>query len=89
MATAAMATSSPEQTQAALRTLLQGPAASPPAGVIPNLDNPANLDIYITLCHTLSIFLTTMAILLRIYTKVFILRVLAWEDCKFYFSIIP
>lgn len=84
MATATMATS-PEQTQAALRTLLEGPAMNPPAGVVPNFDDPANLDIYVTLAITLCVASSTLTVVLRMYTKVFILRVLAWEDCGFYF----
>ena len=76
---------SPEQTQAAMRTLLEGPAMSPPAGVVPNFDDPANLDIYVTLTITLCVAFSTVAFVLRMYTKVFILRVLAWEDCGFYF----
>lgn len=75
---------SPEQTQATLRTLLEGPAMSPPAGVVPNFDNPPNLDIYVTLVITLGVAFSTVAVALRMYTKVFILRVLAWEDCGFY-----
>lgn len=75
---------SPEQAQAALRTLLEGPAMSPPAGVIPNLHDPANLDVYVALTITLCVAFATVAVILRMYTKVFILRVLAWEDCGFY-----
>ena len=80
-----MATS-PEQTLAALRTLLEGPAASLPAGAVPITDNTSNLNIYIILCNSLGITFTTVAIVLRMYTKVFILRMLAWEDCEFSFS---
>ena len=84
MATATIGMS-PEQTLAALRTLLEGPAMSPPAGVVPDFDNPANFDDYATVCNSLCIAFATLAVVLRMYTKVFILRVLAWEDCGFYF----
>lgn len=73
----------PEQAQAALRTLLEGPAMSPPAGVIPNFHNPPNLDVFVTLTIALCVVFGTLAVLLRMYTKVFILRALAWEDCRF------
>ena len=76
---------SPGQGQASLRILLEGPAVSPPAGVVSNFDDPANLDIYVTLYNTLYIALATVAVISRMYTKVLILRVLAWEDCGFYF----
>ena len=75
--------SSPTQVQAELRTLLEGPAMSPPAGVIPDFDHAPNLDIYVAMTITLCIIFATLAVLLRMYTKVFILRVLAWEDCRF------
>ena len=74
---------SPTQVQAELRTLLEGPAMSPPAGVIPDFDHAPNLDIYVAMTITLCVIFATLAVLLRIYTKVFILRVLAWEDCRF------
>lgn len=74
----------PEQAQAALRTLLERPAMSPPAGVMPNLHNPVNLDVYVVVTITLCVAFATVAVLLRMYTKIFILRVLAWEDCEFY-----
>lgn len=73
----------PEQAQAALRTLLEGPAMSPPAGVVPNFHNPANLDVFVTLTITLCVTFGTLAVLLRMYTKMFIIRALALEDCKF------
>ncbi len=57
---------------------------SPPADIIPNFHDPANLDAYVTLTIALCVAFGTLAVLLRMYTKVFILRVLAWEDCKFY-----
>ena len=73
---------SPTQVQAELLTLLEGPAMSPPAGVIPDFDHAPNLDIYVTVTTTLCVIVATLAVLLRMYTKVFILRVLAWEDCR-------
>ena len=56
---------------------------SPPAGVVPNFHNSPNLDVYVALTITLCVAFATLAVLLRMYTKVFILRVLAWEDCEF------
>ena len=73
----------PEQAQAALRTLLEGPAMSPPVGVIPNFHDPPNLDVFVTLTIIFCVAFGTVAVLLRMYTKVFILRALAWEDCRF------
>ena len=71
-----------EQSQAALRTLLEGPAMSPPPGVTPNFHDPPNLDAFIALTLAVCVTFSTLAVLLRMYTKVFILRALAWEDCR-------
>ena len=72
----------PEQSQAALQTLLNGPAGLPPAGVIPNFNNPPNQDTiqYVTTALTLSF--ATCAVIIRIYTKRFLLRSMGYEDCR-------
>ena len=55
---------------------------SPPAGTIPNFHDPPNLDAFVALTIALCVTFGTLAVVLRMYTKVFILRALAWEDCK-------
>lgn len=55
---------------------------SPPAGAIPNFYNPPNLDVFVALTITLCVTFGTLAVVLRMYTKIFILRALAWEDCE-------
>lgn len=55
---------------------------SPPAGVLPNFQDPPNLDVFVTLTIALCVAFGTLAVILRMYTKVFILRALAWEDCR-------
>ena len=69
---------SPEE----LQQLLDGPAGTPPVGVIPNFDDPPNLDTYVILTITACTTFATVAVLLRMYTKIFITRSLANEDCK-------
>ena len=73
---------SPEQ----LQILLSGPAGTPPVGVIPNFNDPANLDTYVILTISVCMTLATVAVLLRMYTKIFIIRSLANEDCKLVLS---
>ena len=68
----------PEQ----LQELLNGPAGSPPVGVIPNLNDPPDLDTYVILTISVCMTLATVAVLLRMYTKISITRSLAYEDCK-------
>ena len=55
----------------------------PPAGVIPNFDKPPNLDVYLYVTAALAMSFTTCAIIIRIYTKHFLLRSMGYEDCKF------
>ena len=71
----------PYQSRVALQKLLNGPAALPPAGIIPNLDNPQKQHTaqYVTAALTLSF--ATCAVIVRIYTKRFLVRSTAYEDC--------
>jgi hypothetical protein len=73
-------TTSPTSEQ--LQTLLNGPAAMPSAGVLPNFVDPPNLNAVIIPILTLCLFLATLAVLARVYTKMFIIRSTAYEDCK-------
>ena len=66
-----------------LQGLLDGPAGPPPAGVTPNMANPANLEGVVIVTVTLSLVLTTMAIFMRMYTKLFLIRAFHYEDCKY------
>ena len=69
----------PTQAQAKIQALLNGPAGTPPVGVLPTLDNSSNMatPLTIILCLTSA----TLLVLLRMYTKLFILRSIAYEDC--------
>lgn len=72
---------SPEQARIELQSLLAGPAATPPAGVIPNFHNPPNLNTFVTLTLTLCVTFGALAVLVRMYTKLFLIRAVAYEDC--------
>lgn len=63
------------------QTKLNGPAMAPPSGVIPNFVDPPNIEHVIILVLVLCVVLQTLALLMRIYTKVFIIRKMAVEDC--------
>ena len=65
-----------------LQELLNGPAGTPPIGVMPNFDNPPSLEFYLIFTITVCVTLATVVVLLRMYTKIFIIRSLANEDCK-------
>ena len=59
------------------------PALAPPAGVVPNFVNPENQNVTIYVVLTISISVTMLAVMTRIYTKAYIIRKIGWEDCKF------
>ena len=66
---------------AAVQAMLNGPALTPPSGVQPNFTNPPNMDRTVILVITLCTTFSTIAILLRLYTKLFVLRKVVFEDC--------
>lgn len=72
----------PEQLNAKLQQLLNGPAGKPPAGVTPNFVDPPNLDVIITLTIVLCITFATIAVFIRMYTKLLLVRSTVYEDCK-------
>lgn len=70
-------------TTAAEQAKLNGPAMAPPPGAVPNFVDPPNLDHIVILVLTLCMSFSTIAVLLRMYTKLFVLRKIAFEDCMF------
>ena len=65
-----------------IHNLLLQPAGKPPAGAISNLLDPPDLDGPLILATILFLSVSTLAIGLRVYTKVALLKSLAYEDCK-------
>ena len=73
----------PEQSHAAFQALLNGPAGLPPAGVLPNFENPPrNLASIFHVTAALTLSFTTVAVVVRIYTKRCLLRSMGYEDCR-------
>ena len=73
----------PEQSHAALQALLNGPAGLPPAGVLPNFENPQqNLAFIFRLTTALALSFPTVAVVIRIYTKRCLIRSMGYEDCR-------
>ena len=81
MATAAPSLT-PDQDYAPLQRLLQGPAGPPPAGVVSNFDDPPNHHNILYVTAALTLGFATCAISIRIYTKLFLLRSVGYEDRK-------
>lgn len=65
-----------------LQTLLDGPAGKPPHGVVPTFDSSSILLNTLAWTCGICVSLSTVVVLLRIYTKLIISRSRAWEDCK-------
>ncbi len=64
-----------------LQALLNGPAMAPPPAVEPNFVNPKNEFVYFVLTIVLTVTISTLALLVRMYTKISIIRKVGWEDC--------
>ena len=71
-----------------IRTLPDGlgefPAAMPPPGVVPNFDNPSNLNNYIMTTMVVCVTCCTLAVGMRVYTKLFLIRCMSYDDCELY-----
>ena len=77
-----MATPTTMPTPEQLQAILDGPAGTPPAGVMPNFDDPPNLDTVVAVALTLCVTFATSAVFTRMYTKRFLIRAWAYEDCE-------
>jgi len=63
--------------------LLNGPAMKPPQGVKPNFHSHDTIANYILPTDAVLLTLSTIALVLRIYTRRFITRSMALDDCKY------
>ena len=65
-----------------IQALLDGPAAEPPLGTVPNLVNPPN-ELYTGRATSIAtLVLCTLALILRLYTKAYVIRKINAADCK-------
>ena len=62
--------------------LLNGPAGMPPPGVQSDFVNPPNLDTNVYIAVTFCITFASLAVLIRIYTKIFVLHSVGYDDCQ-------
>ncbi len=81
MAAPSTSTNSPE-VHAELNELLNGPAGKPPMDVVTNFHNPPNLDAVFIATTTLCASVAALAVLIRLYTKLVLIRSIAYEDCE-------
>lgn len=59
------------------------PGLQPPSGVIPNFLNPENYQDKIVACLTVFLAIATIFTAAKLYTKIVIVKSIAWEDCKY------
>ena len=79
-------TSSAEASSLAL--LLEGPALNPPKGVIPHITNRSTEQDRFYVCVALCTVIQAIFLLLRLYTKVRIVRKVDITDCRSHYSTI-
>lgn len=77
------------ETSRHMQALLSGPAKAPPLGIKPNFDNPQNQSANFVLTIVLTVTISTFALLIRMYTKIRIIRKVGWEDCTTIFLSTP
>ena len=81
--------SSTQQTPASLEALLNGPALQPPNGVVPDFTGPRRLTQVMFAVELLFLLCTTIAVLVRLYTKLIINRKGTLEDHESLFTTLP
>ena len=60
----------------------------PPPGVIPNFVNPHSIADAVKVLDVIWIVLATLTTVIRLYTKIYILKAHGWADCMLY-SVYP
>lgn len=68
-------------TTAETQALLDAPAGDRPAGIT-NPDDPINFHVIFITTLTLHLVFSSLAVLIRIFTKSILMKSLAWEDCR-------
>ena len=58
------------------------PAALPPPGVVPNLKHPQTLHAIFLVTGILCLLITMIAVVIRVFTKMYIMQRVRAEDCK-------
>jgi hypothetical protein len=59
------------------------PAVPPPPGVVPNFNNPDNYKHHNIVLHTVVLTITSVAVLVRLYTRAIIKKKFGVDDCEF------
>lgn len=55
---------------------------APPADVPPNFNNPYSIANSLIAAVALCLILTTLSLAIRLYTKLYIIKIHGWDDCR-------
>lgn len=69
--------------------LSQSPAAMPPPGMTPDFDSPDNYKHQNVILHSVVLSFTTVAVLVRLYTRAVIKKSFGIDDCEFDHPVLP
>lgn len=58
------------------------PALEPPPGVTPNFENPENITPLIEFTLGICLGVSSLFVILRVWTRFIIMKVHGWDDCK-------
>jgi len=61
---------------------LNGPAAPPPPGVVPNFVDPPSRDYLVKTIYYVTLPLIVLATVGRLYTRIKFMRIFGADDCK-------
>lgn len=77
-----MSTTPPSvEAAAAMQALLNGPAAKPPPGVLPNFVDPHDISAAVIAVMSTCLIVTFLVLSIRSYTKLRLMHSVACEDC--------
>ena len=68
--------------QSQLRILLEEPTPTIPPGALVEFNNPCKQHGYVIWTFVLGLFLTTTVVVLRIFTKMYLVRSVEKQDCE-------
>ena len=63
-------------------TIPPDPALTPPPGVVPDFNDPLSIRPYFIVASSLGMVASGFLLILRLCTKIAVVRKLRWEDCK-------
>lgn len=63
--------------------IINGPALAPPGpDIVPNFDNPPNMNVLAQTVTTIALVIVTVVVLLRAYAKIFLVKRVQIQDCS-------